>query len=118
MTTTRKSNFSAGLRTVILMAALGGLLVVIGAPSAAQRGAPPSLVISLLINFLIYWFSDKIALASAARSRSPSGGAAALPDGPRALTLGPTADAPPDVIPTTSRTRSRPAATRSTRPWR
>ena len=30
MTTTRRSNFAAGLRTTILMAALGGLLVVIG----------------------------------------------------------------------------------------
>ena len=30
MTTTRRSNFAAGLRTTILLAALGGLLVVIG----------------------------------------------------------------------------------------
>ena len=30
MTTTRRSNFAAGLRTTILMATLGGLLVAIG----------------------------------------------------------------------------------------
>jgi len=65
MTTTRRSNFAAGLRTTILMAALGGLLVLIGAAIGGLKGASAFLVIALLMNFAAYWFSDKIALASA-----------------------------------------------------
>jgi heat shock protein HtpX len=65
MTTTRKSNFSAGLRTVLLFATLGGLLVVIGALIGGVKGALGFLVIALLLNFAFYWFSDKIAIASA-----------------------------------------------------
>src|SRR3954454_13210633 len=65
MTTTRRSNFAALLRTTILMAALGGLLVVIGALIGGPKGALGFLIIALLINLGAYWFSDKIALASA-----------------------------------------------------
>jgi heat shock protein HtpX len=65
MTTTRKSNFTAGLRTVILMAALGGLLVVIGFAIGGIKIASVFLGIALLINFVAYWFSDKIAIKSA-----------------------------------------------------
>src|SRR5215468_1155469 len=65
MTTTRKSNFSAALRTTILMATLGGLLVLIGALVGGPKGAAGFLIIALLINLGAYWFSDKIALASA-----------------------------------------------------
>jgi heat shock protein HtpX len=65
MTTTRKSNFTAGLRTLLLMATLGGLLVVIGALVGGAKGAAGFLVFALLLNFAFYWFSDKIAIASA-----------------------------------------------------
>jgi heat shock protein HtpX len=65
MTTTRRSNFVAGLRTVILMAALGGLLVVIGYAIGGIKIASVFLVIALAMNFIAYWFSDKIAIASA-----------------------------------------------------
>ncbi len=65
MTTTRRSNFAAGLRTTILMAALGGLLVVIGYAIGGVGGATGFLAIALVMNFIFYWFSDKIALASA-----------------------------------------------------
>src|SRR3954468_13177414 len=65
MTTTRKSNFAAGLRTVILMAALGGLLVVIGYAIGGIEIASVFLAIALVMNFVAYWFSDKIAIASA-----------------------------------------------------
>jgi heat shock protein HtpX len=47
------------------MATLGGLLVAIGAIVGGARGALGFLVFALLINFFAYWFSDKIALASA-----------------------------------------------------
>jgi heat shock protein HtpX len=65
VTTTSRSNFAAGLRTVILMAALGGLLVAIGFAIGGIKIASVFLVIALVMNFVAYWFSDKIALASA-----------------------------------------------------
>ncbi len=65
MTTTRKSNFAAGLRTTILMATLGGLLVAIGYAIGGVGGATGFLAIALLMNFIFFWFSDKIALRSA-----------------------------------------------------
>ena len=65
MTTTRRSNFAAGLRTTILMAALGGLLVVIGYAIGGIGAASGFLVIALLMNGVAYFFSDKIAIASA-----------------------------------------------------
>ena len=65
MTTTRKSNFAAGLRTTILMATLGGLLVAIGYAIGGINIASVFLVMAVVINFVAYWFSDKIALASA-----------------------------------------------------
>jgi heat shock protein HtpX len=65
MTTTRRSTLAAGLRTTILMAALGGLLVIIGYAVGGVGGASFFLVIALLMNLAFYWFSDRIALASA-----------------------------------------------------
>jgi heat shock protein HtpX len=62
MTTTRKSNFAATLRTTILMATLGGLLVAIGYAIGGIQIASVFLVIALVMNFVSYWFSDKIAL--------------------------------------------------------
>ncbi len=47
------------------MAALGGLLVVIGYAIGGIKIASVFLVIALVINFVAYWFSDKIAIASA-----------------------------------------------------
>jgi heat shock protein HtpX len=65
MTTTRRSNYSAAIRTTLLMAGLGGLLVVIGALIGGAQGATGFLVIALLINLAMYFFSDKIALRAA-----------------------------------------------------
>ena len=62
MTTTRKSNFSAGLRTVLLMAALGGLLVGIGAVIGGPDMALMFLGVALVINLGSWFFSDKIAI--------------------------------------------------------
>jgi heat shock protein HtpX len=62
MTTTRKSNFAATLRTTILMATLGGLLVAIGYAIGGIGIASVFLVIALVMNLVSYWFSDKIAL--------------------------------------------------------
>jgi heat shock protein HtpX len=65
MTTTRTSNLSAALRTTMLMALLGGLLVAIGWAIGGPSAAAGFLVFALILNFFAYWFSDKIALASA-----------------------------------------------------
>ena len=62
MTTTRKSNLSATLRTTLLMATLGGLLVAIGYAIGGIQIASVFLVLALVMNFVSYWFSDKIAL--------------------------------------------------------
>jgi heat shock protein HtpX len=64
MKTTKQSTFSATLRTTILMASLGGLLVVIGALVGGPQGAGFFLAIALVINLGSYFFSDKLALAS------------------------------------------------------
>jgi heat shock protein HtpX len=62
MTTTRRSNFAAGLRTTVLLASLAGLFVVIGALIGGPNTALMFLGIALVMNLGVYWFSDKIAL--------------------------------------------------------
>jgi heat shock protein HtpX len=62
MTTTKRSNFGAALRTTILLASLTGLLVVIGALIGGPQTALIFLGIALLFNLGAYWFSDKLAL--------------------------------------------------------
>jgi heat shock protein HtpX len=62
MTTTKRSNFGAALRTTILLASLTGLLVVIGALIGGPQTALLFLGIGLVINLGAYWFSDKLAL--------------------------------------------------------
>lgn len=62
MTTTRSSNFAAGLRTTLLLAGLAGLLVAVGAAIGGPDTALVFLFIALAINLGTYWFSDRIAL--------------------------------------------------------
>ena len=65
MTTTRRSNVAAGLRTTILLASLTGLLVVIGALIGGPSTAFLFLGIAAVINLGAYWFSDRLALGMA-----------------------------------------------------
>jgi heat shock protein HtpX len=65
MTTTRRSTFAAALRTTILLAALTGLLVVIGFAIGGPSTALVFLGIGALFNLGAYWFSDRIALKMA-----------------------------------------------------
>ncbi len=51
-------------KTWILIAALGGLLVLIGQVVGGTQGAVGFLVIALAVNFALYWFSDRIAIAT------------------------------------------------------
>ncbi len=53
------------LKTALLLSALTALLVVVGYLLAGQSGAIVFLLISFVMNFFSFWFSDKIALASA-----------------------------------------------------
>jgi heat shock protein HtpX len=55
-------------KTWILIATLGGLFVAIGALLGGVRGASIMLVVALVFNFAMYWFSDRIAIA-ASRSK-------------------------------------------------
>jgi len=64
VTTTRHSNLAASVRTAALMALLGALLVAIGYAIGGISVASVFLVIALVMNFVAFWFSDKIALAS------------------------------------------------------
>jgi heat shock protein HtpX len=52
------------VKTWILIAALGGLFVGIGALIGQRTGATIALFFALIFNFAMYWFSDRIALAS------------------------------------------------------
>jgi len=51
-------------KTWILIAALGGLFALIGYAFLGPRGGWTFLLIALAINFALYWFSDRIAIAS------------------------------------------------------
>jgi heat shock protein HtpX len=51
------------VKTWVLIAALGGLFVAIGSIWGTQ-GMLTALVIALIFNFAMYWYSDKIAIAT------------------------------------------------------
>jgi heat shock protein HtpX len=52
------------VKTWVLIAAMGGLFVLIGAAIGGSQGAMAFLAIGLVFNFALYWFSDKIAIAT------------------------------------------------------
>jgi heat shock protein HtpX len=52
------------LKTWALIAALGGLFVLIGAWLGGSSGAIIALGLALVFNFSMYWFSDRIAIAT------------------------------------------------------
>jgi heat shock protein HtpX len=52
------------VKTWVLIAALGGLFVLIGGAIGGSNGAVFALVIALIFNFAMYWYSDKIAIAT------------------------------------------------------
>ncbi|HEY3702118.1 MAG TPA: M48 family metalloprotease [Acidimicrobiales bacterium] len=57
--------FRNTLKTYVLLAALGGLLIVVGFALAGRGGAAIGLVIGLVITGASYWFSDTIAIKAA-----------------------------------------------------
>jgi heat shock protein HtpX len=52
------------LKTWVLIAAMGGLFVLVGAWIGGTSGAFIALAIGLVFNFSMYWFSDRIAIAT------------------------------------------------------
>lgn len=56
------------VKTWVLIAAMGGLFVLIGAWLGGRGGATVALVLALVFNFAMYWFSGSIAVR-ATRSR-------------------------------------------------
>jgi heat shock protein HtpX len=50
------------LKTVVLLAALAGVFIVIGGAIGGKSGATIALVIAIVMNFVSYWYSDKIVL--------------------------------------------------------
>jgi heat shock protein HtpX len=52
------------VKTWVLIAALGGAFVLVGAWLGGTGGMVTALVIALAFNFSMYWFSDKIAIAT------------------------------------------------------
>ncbi|CAN5358863.1 zinc metalloprotease HtpX [soil metagenome] len=56
---------SNNLKTAGLLGLLGGLFVVVGGLLNGTQGAAIALVIAVLFNFAMYFFSDRLALASA-----------------------------------------------------
>jgi heat shock protein HtpX len=64
------------MKTWILIAAMGGLFVLIGSWIGGTNGAAIALAIALVFNFSMYWFSDRIAIAS---TRSKLASEAELP---------------------------------------
>jgi len=65
MSTTKRSNFAAGLRTTLLLASLTGLFVLIGALIGGPETALLFLFFGALVNLGAWWFSDRIALRMA-----------------------------------------------------
>jgi heat shock protein HtpX len=63
----------SAIKTALLLGALTGLLMLIGGLVGGARGAEFAFFIALAMNFLSYWFSDKIVLrAYGAKELDPS----------------------------------------------
>jgi heat shock protein HtpX len=60
------------VRTAVLLAALTGLLLAVGAFFGGTKGMTIMFVVSLLMNFVNYWFSDKIVLSMYGAREVPS----------------------------------------------
>lgn len=52
------------VKTLVLIAGLGGLFVLIGYALGGTGGAGVALGLALVFNFSMYWFSDRIAIAT------------------------------------------------------
>jgi heat shock protein HtpX len=63
------------IKTTVLLAALTGIFVLIGGWVGGQKGASLALLVAGAMNFVTYWFSDRIVLVPEHRThktRRPS----------------------------------------------
>ncbi|MCL1889665.1 MAG: zinc metalloprotease HtpX [Desulfovibrionaceae bacterium] len=61
------------LKTVVLLSALSGLIMLLGGMAGGEQGLVIAFVFALVMNLGSYWFSDKIVLSMySARETSPS----------------------------------------------
>ena len=67
-------------KTFTLLAAMGGLVIVAGGVLGGSGGLAIGLILGLVMVGGSYWFSDKLAIKSARRSRLPGTAAAVLRD--------------------------------------
>ncbi len=66
------AGITSQLKTVVLLGALGGLLVAVGGILGGQSGLLIALVLAVVLNVGVYWFSDRLALkANGARPLKP-----------------------------------------------
>jgi heat shock protein HtpX len=52
------------LKTWVLIAAMGALFILVGQLLGGTQGAVIALILAVVFNFSMYWFSDKIAIAT------------------------------------------------------
>ncbi len=52
------------IKTLLLLGALTGIFLFIGAMAGGQRGMLLALIFAGVMNFISYWFSDKIVLTA------------------------------------------------------
>jgi heat shock protein HtpX len=65
-------SFANQLKTWVLLAALGGLLIAVGGFLGGRSGMVIALLFAIVLNVGVYWFSDKLALrANGARPLKP-----------------------------------------------
>ena len=64
--------FTSQIKTFLLLGALGGLLVAVGGILGGQAGLLIALVLAVVLNVGVYWFSDRLAIkANRARPLKP-----------------------------------------------
>jgi heat shock protein HtpX len=63
----------SNLRTVVLLGALTGMFLLIGGMVGGQQGMLLALVFAGLMNFVSYWFSDKLVLRTYGARELPEG---------------------------------------------
>src|SRR6187401_2962826 len=52
------------LKTWVLIAAMGALFIIVGQLLGGTQGAVIALLLAVVFNFSMYWFSDRIAVAT------------------------------------------------------
>ena len=106
------------LKTALLLGALSALLLFIGEALGGAQGLLLGFLFAAVTNFVSYWFSDKIVLAMYRAQEVGAGHRLYATVGAACAARRTCRCRACTSFPTARRTRLRPAAIRSTRPWR